>query len=103
MTFEQCHARITTIRIQQATRHPLIRVECGGVVYFGRLVRCRLRPHRPPEFRLPLRNARPRSRWAWTGPPRRSSRSRTSLMARFRRWKTPSGSPANPTRATSAG
>ena len=39
MTFEQCHVRITTIRIQQATRHPLIRVECGGVVYFGRLVR----------------------------------------------------------------
>lgn len=39
MTFEECHSRIVAIRRRQGTRCPLVRVDCGGTVYHGRLTR----------------------------------------------------------------
>jgi hypothetical protein len=39
MTVEQCHERLVAIRRKQGTRYPLIRVDCRGVMYRGRLSR----------------------------------------------------------------
>jgi hypothetical protein len=39
MTFEQCHSALVAIRRAQGTRCPLVRVECGGAVFRGRLSR----------------------------------------------------------------
>jgi hypothetical protein len=39
MTFDQCHATLTTIRRKQGTRCPLIRVDYGGQIIRGRLAR----------------------------------------------------------------
>lgn len=39
MTFEQCQRALTSIRRRQGTRCPIVRVDYGGSVYRGRLVR----------------------------------------------------------------
>jgi hypothetical protein len=39
MTVEQCHLNLLSIRRKQGTRYPLIRVDCGGASYRGRLAR----------------------------------------------------------------
>jgi hypothetical protein len=39
MTVDECHAALVAIRRRQGTRCPLIRVDCGGAAYRGRLVR----------------------------------------------------------------
>lgn len=47
MTFEECHANLVNIRRKQGTRFPLVRVDCGGMTYPGRLTRA----DSDPEFR----------------------------------------------------
>jgi hypothetical protein len=37
MTFEQCQSVLVTIRRKQGTRCPLVRVDCSGNVFRGRL------------------------------------------------------------------
>ena len=39
MTFEQCQAILTEIRLRQGTDHPLVQVTCSGAVLRGRLSR----------------------------------------------------------------
>lgn len=39
MTVDQVHAHLQAIRRRQGTRYPLVRVDCGGTVYRGRLSR----------------------------------------------------------------
>jgi hypothetical protein len=39
MTFEQCRDHLTTIRREQGTDQPLIRVDFAGTAYRGRLAR----------------------------------------------------------------
>ena len=39
MTFDECHERLVQIRRTQGTRHPKLRIDCGGSVYRGRLAR----------------------------------------------------------------
>jgi hypothetical protein len=46
MTFEQCQHALVAIRRKQGTRYPLVRVDCGGAVYRGRLARA----DSDPEF-----------------------------------------------------
>ncbi len=46
MTFEQCQRTLIMIRRQQGTRYPLVRVDCAGAVYRGRLARA----DSDPEF-----------------------------------------------------
>jgi hypothetical protein len=50
MTFEECHEHLVSIRRRQGTRHPLVRVDCGGLVYRGRLARS----DSDPEYRKPI-------------------------------------------------
>jgi hypothetical protein len=40
MTFDECQDVLTRIRRKQGTRCPVIRVDYGGSVFKGRLVRC---------------------------------------------------------------
>ena len=39
MTFEQCQSVLVSIRRKQGTRCPLVRVDCAGNVFQGRLAR----------------------------------------------------------------
>ena len=39
MTFDECQQDLVAIRRQQGTRYPLIRIDCGGSIYKGRLAR----------------------------------------------------------------
>jgi hypothetical protein len=39
MTFAQCHSVLVSIRRKQGTRCPLVRVDCAGSVFQGRLSR----------------------------------------------------------------
>ena len=39
MTVDQVHTHVQAIRRRQGTRFPLVRVDCGGAVYRGRLAR----------------------------------------------------------------
>jgi hypothetical protein len=39
MTVDQCHSHLQVIRRRQGTRFPLVRVDCAGTVYKGRLAR----------------------------------------------------------------
>ena len=39
MTFDQCQNNLVAIRRRQGTRYPMVRVDCGGTVYRGRLAR----------------------------------------------------------------
>lgn len=48
MTFDECHERLVSIRRQQGTRHPRVRIDCGDVVYRGRIARS----DTDPEHRL---------------------------------------------------
>ena len=47
MTFEQCQTVVVSIRREQGTRCPLVRVDFAGTVYRGRLSRS----DSDPEFR----------------------------------------------------
>lgn len=47
MTFDECLRELTAIRRRQGTRCPLIRVDCGGSVFEGRLARS----DSDPEYR----------------------------------------------------
>lgn len=47
MTLDECHSQLLGIRRQQGTRHPRIRIDCGGSVLRGRLARA----DSDPEFR----------------------------------------------------
>lgn len=47
MTLDECHSSLVGIRRQQGTRHPKIRIDCGGQVYRGRLARA----DSDPEYR----------------------------------------------------
>ncbi|CAN5620861.1 hypothetical protein BH23PLA1_BH23PLA1_13770 [soil metagenome] len=48
MTFDECHDRLVSIRRKQGTRHPRVRIDCGEVVYRGRIARSDSDPeHRP--------------------------------------------------------
>jgi hypothetical protein len=47
MTVDQCHANLLNIRRKQGTRYPLIRVDCAGATYGGRLARS----DSDPEYR----------------------------------------------------
>ena len=48
MTFEQCQTALTSIRREQGTRCPLVRVDCGDGVFRGRLAKA----DSDPEHRL---------------------------------------------------
>ncbi|HEV3164435.1 MAG TPA: hypothetical protein VGZ22_10455 [Isosphaeraceae bacterium] len=39
MTFEECHVHLVAIRRRQGTRYPLVRIDCAGTTYRGRLAR----------------------------------------------------------------
>ncbi len=39
MTFEHCQTTLVAIRRKQGTRCPLVRVDCAGAVFQGRLAR----------------------------------------------------------------
>lgn len=39
MTIDECHSTVQTIRRRQGTRRPLVRIDCGGIVYRGRLAK----------------------------------------------------------------
>ncbi len=48
MTLDECHERLVSIRRQQGTRHPRVRIDCGDMVYRGRIARSDTDPeHRP--------------------------------------------------------
>ena len=47
MTFDECHSTLTSIRRQQGTRCPKIRIDYGGTVFRGRLARA----DSDPEYR----------------------------------------------------
>ncbi len=53
MTFEQCHATLTTIRRQQGTRCPQVRVDYGGTVFRGRVARADSDPEYRKDPRTP--------------------------------------------------
>ena len=46
MTFDECHAHLAEIRRRQGTSTPLIRVDCGGKRFLGRLARTDTDPDR---------------------------------------------------------
>lgn len=53
MTFDQCHQRLIEIRRKQGTRFPLVRVECAGTVYRGRLTRADSDPEHREQAHAP--------------------------------------------------
>jgi hypothetical protein len=54
MTFDECRAVLTAIRRNQGTRCPIIRVDYGGSVLKGRLVRCDSDPEHAPSVKPPF-------------------------------------------------
>jgi hypothetical protein len=54
MTFDECRSVLTTIRRQQGTRCPVIRVDYGGSVFQGRLVRSDSDPEHGAKVRPPF-------------------------------------------------
>jgi hypothetical protein len=54
MTFDECRTVLTTIRGQQGTRCPVIRVDYAGSVFKGRLVRCDSDPEHRAKVRPPF-------------------------------------------------
>jgi hypothetical protein len=53
MTVDQCHERLVDIRRKQGTRYPLVRVDCGGTSYRGRLSRSDSDPEHRREAHTP--------------------------------------------------
>jgi hypothetical protein len=53
MTFEQCQTVLVGIRRAQGTRCPLLKVECGGAVFRGRLARADSDPEHRRESQSP--------------------------------------------------
>ncbi len=47
MNFDQCHDQLVALRRKQKTRYPLVRIDCGGATYRGRLTRA----DSDPEYR----------------------------------------------------
>jgi len=54
MTVEQCHEQLVAIRRKQGTRYPLIRVDCAGAVYRGRLSRSDSDPEHRTSAHIPF-------------------------------------------------
>lgn len=54
MTLDQCQSALTAIRRRQGTRSPMIRVECQGSRYQGRLVRSDSDPENRHDPRSPF-------------------------------------------------
>ncbi len=53
MTFEQCQSVLVSIRRKQGTRCPLVRVDCAGNVFRGRVARSDSDPDaRTPHDRI---------------------------------------------------
>jgi len=48
MNFDQCHDQLLAIRREQQTRYPLVRVDCGGATYRGRVTRADSDPENRP-------------------------------------------------------
>lgn len=53
MTFEECHAVLASIRRKQGTARPLVRIDCAGTVFHGRLARTDCDPGTPHDRRSP--------------------------------------------------
>jgi hypothetical protein len=53
MTFEECYAALTSIRTQQGTPRPLVRVDYAGTVFRGRLARTDCDPGARHDARSP--------------------------------------------------
>lgn len=53
MTFDECRAVLTSIRARQGTPRPLVRVDCAGTVFRGRLARTDCDPGVPHDARSP--------------------------------------------------
>ncbi|MDR3635959.1 MAG: hypothetical protein P4L84_19310 [Isosphaeraceae bacterium] len=53
MTFEECYSTLTSIRVRQGTRRPLVRVDYAGTVIRGRLARTDCDPGAPHDERSP--------------------------------------------------
>lgn len=54
MTFEECRAQIVSIRRRQGTRCPIVRIDCGGSVAFGRLTRTDTDPEHGHDPKSPF-------------------------------------------------
>lgn len=54
MTFDECQNVVTRLRREQGTRCPLIRVDYGGSIFHGRLVRNDADPENRPRVRPPF-------------------------------------------------
>lgn len=53
MTFDECQAALTSIRTQQGTTRPLVRVDYAGTVFRGRLARTDCDPGTLHDARSP--------------------------------------------------
>ena len=53
MTFEECHQQLVSIRRNQGTRCPVIRVDFGGSTFQGRLARADSDPEHVQEPKSP--------------------------------------------------
>jgi hypothetical protein len=53
MTFDECYAALRSIRSQQGTSCPLVRVDYAGTVFRGRLARTDCDPGAPHDARSP--------------------------------------------------
>jgi hypothetical protein len=54
MTFEECHAALLSIRNQQGTARPRVRVDYAGTVIRGRIIRTDCDPGTPHDGRSPF-------------------------------------------------
>ncbi|MFO0909909.1 MAG: hypothetical protein U0794_16430 [Isosphaeraceae bacterium] len=54
MTFETCQSLLVALRNQQGTRHPLVRIDHGGVVLRGRVARSDCDPGTRHDARSPF-------------------------------------------------
>jgi hypothetical protein len=54
MTFDECQTVLTAIRRNQKTRCPVIRVDYGGSMFKGRLIRCDSDPEHTPKVKPPF-------------------------------------------------
>ena len=53
MTFNECCAVLALIRAKQGTARPLLRVDCAGTIFRGRLARTDCEPGAPHDVRSP--------------------------------------------------
>jgi hypothetical protein len=53
MTFDECHQALLSIRRKQGTRCPILRVDCGGSIFQGRLRRADSDPEHRSQAKTP--------------------------------------------------